>query len=186
MNIPAASDPNNSPPSAHTTSLYLQWFKLEDTARFARLLSQLGQINDLFITLYGDLGSGKTTWVRLLLENLGFKGRVKSPTYAIVESYQLLIPAQCKSSDSSFTVSHFDFYRFQDENEWEEAGFREIFANPGLKVVEWPDKVRGLLPKADLEMHIQTQADDSRSIEVKAISTKGQELLLTLQKAERT
>ena len=154
-------------------SCNLVWHNLEDTTAFAKQLSQQNGIHDLFITLFGDLGSGKTTLVRHLLESFGLKARVKSPTYTIIESYELPLPEQCKSSGTSFTVSHFDFYRFQDENEWEEAGFRDVFANPGLQIVEWPEKVQSLLPKADLEIHIQVQTDESRSVVLKSLTQKG-------------
>lgn len=162
-------------------SLDLVWNHIEDTANFAKQLSQQNGIHHLFITLFGDLGSGKTTLVRHLLENFGFKGRVKSPTYTIIETYELALPQQCKSSDTTFTLSHFDFYRFQDENEWEEAGFRDVFANPGLQIVEWPEKVQSLLPKADLEIHIQVQTNESRTVVLKSLTHKGLNILKAFQ-----
>ena len=79
------------------------------------------------VTLEGDLGAGKTTFTRHLLQALGVQGRIKSPTYAVMESY-----------DVGWPVAHFDFYRFSDPQEWEDAGFRDVFASPGLKVCEWP------------------------------------------------
>jgi tRNA threonylcarbamoyladenosine biosynthesis protein TsaE len=167
----------NTPTEANQQSCHLVWHTLEDTAAFAKQLSQQNGIHHLFITLFGDLGSGKTTLVRHLLENFGLKGRVKSPTYTIIESYELPLPKQCKSSDTTFTVSHFDFYRFQDENEWEEAGFRDVFANPGLQIVEWPEKVQSLLPKADLEIHIQVQANESRTVVLKSLTQKGLDII---------
>ncbi len=162
-------------------SLELVWSHIEDTATFARQLSQQNGIHHLFITLFGDLGSGKTTLVRYLLEYFGFKGRVKSPTYTIIETYELAFPQQCKSSDTTFTLSHFDFYRFQDENEWEEAGFRDVFANPGLQIVEWPERVQNLLPKADLEIHIQVQVNESRTVVLKSLTHKGLDILKAFQ-----
>lgn len=177
---PNSSIPN-TPNEAPHQSLDLVWKQLEDTAKFARKLSLQNGIHHLFITLFGDLGSGKTTLVRHLLEDFGFIGRVKSPTYTIIETYELALPQQCKSSDTSFTLSHFDFYRFQDENEWEEAGFRDVFANPGLQIVEWPEKVQNLLPKADLEIHIQVQANESRTVVLKSLTHKGLDILKAFQ-----
>lgn len=179
---------NNQPnPSLTATTnqlqgngLHLVWKNIEDTALFAHQLSKNEFIQDLYINLLGDLGSGKTTFVRHLLQNFGFTGRVKSPTYTIVETYDLVIANQGTSSDTTFTLSHFDFYRFQDENEWEEAGFRDIFANPGLQLVEWPEKAQTLLPKADLEIHIVAQEDESRNVVLKSISNKGMAVLKAL------
>ncbi len=98
-----------------------------------------------FIELQGDLGAGKTTLVRHLLRALGVQGRVKSPTYAVLEPYEL----------PGLAIWHFDFYRFSDPREWEDAGFRDIFASPGLKLAEWPDKAAGCLPRADLAIQLQ-------------------------------
>jgi len=92
------------------------------------------------VFLEGDLGAGKTTLVRGLLRALGHEGRVKSPTYALVELYEI----------SRFNVHHFDFYRFSDPREWIDAGFRESFDGRSVSLVEWPQKAAGLLPPADL------------------------------------
>ena len=107
------------------------------------------------IELHGPLGAGKTTFTRLLLRALGVEGRIKSPSYAVMESYEL--PA-------GGTASHFDFYRFGDPREWEDAGFRDVFAAPGLKLCEWPEKAAGQLPPADLQLFIELAPDDSRRV----------------------
>jgi tRNA threonylcarbamoyladenosine biosynthesis protein TsaE len=116
------------------------------TRGFARALALAQGLANAFVALHGDLGTGKTTLVRHLLEGLGVTGRIKSPTYAVVESYEL--PA--------FNIWHFDFYRFNDPQEWEEAGFRDIFASSGLKLAEWPEKAATLLPPADIDLHLTT------------------------------
>jgi tRNA threonylcarbamoyladenosine biosynthesis protein TsaE len=95
------------------------------------------------------------------------QGRVKSPTYAVVEPYEI----------DGRAVWHFDFFRFNDPREWEDAGFRDIFAGPGLKIAEWPEKAAGLLPRADLVLRIEVQPDESRSVTLHAQSPLGQELL---------
>src|SRR3970282_3016642 len=87
-----------------------------------------------WLHLRGDLGAGKTTLVRGLLRALGYAGRVKSPTYTLVEPYSL----------SSLHFYHFDFYRFKDRSEWLSSGFREYFNPQALCVVEWPEKAREL------------------------------------------
>jgi tRNA threonylcarbamoyladenosine biosynthesis protein TsaE len=74
-------------------------------------------------------------------------------------------------------VWHFDFYRFDDPREWEDAGFRDIFAGPGLKIAEWPDKAAGLLPRADLDIHITVLDEDSRAVTLQANTARGAELL---------
>ena len=95
-------------------------------------------------------------------------GRIKSPSYAIVEPYEVSLPAAVASGAGSddearLPLLHFDFYRFNDPQEWEDAGFRELFASPGLKLVEWPEKAAGLLPPADLKLQIDF-ADDSANV----------------------
>ena len=94
-----------------------------------------------FVELHGPLGAGKTTFTRHLLHALGVRGAIKSPTYALLESYR------ADAVHGGFAVAHFDFYRFDDPNEWEDAGFREVFAEAGLKLVEWPEKAAALLPR---------------------------------------
>ncbi|MGH8035536.1 MAG: tRNA (adenosine(37)-N6)-threonylcarbamoyltransferase complex ATPase subunit type 1 TsaE [Lysobacterales bacterium] len=123
----------------------------------------------LLIELQGDLGAGKTTFVRHLLRALGVEGRIKSPTYAVVEPYTL--------AASGLNIWHFDFYRFNDPREWEEAGFRDIFAGPGLKLVEWPEKAGPHLPRPDLLLHIDVLANDARAITLTAHTATGAELL---------
>lgn len=132
-------------------------------AQLAAQFTTSAALSNAFIALQGDLGAGKTTWVRFLLQALGVQGRIKSPTYAVVESYTL--PA--------LDVWHFDFYRFNDPQEWEDAGFRDIFCNPGLKLAEWPDKALGLLPVADVEIAIHTEPDAARRVTLTAHTAMG-------------
>ena len=96
----------------------------------------------LVVFLHGDLGAGKTTLVRGVLRGLGFEGRVKSPTYALVEVYEV----------SRLDFHHFDFYRFQDPREWNEAGFRDSFDGRRVSFVEWPEKAHGLIAKTTVEI----------------------------------
>lgn len=123
-----------------------------------RLAAALLPAPDALIELHGPLGVGKTTFVRLLLRALGVQGRIKSPSYAVMESYEL------PESAGGSTASHFDFYRFGDPREWEDAGFRDVFASPGLKLCEWPEKAAGQLPAADLQLFIELRPDDSRHV----------------------
>lgn len=150
--------------------LCLLWHSEDDTARFARRLAACPAVRQAYIELQGELGAGKTTLVRHLLRALGVQGRIKSPTYAVVEPHQV-------PGEPGLAVWHFDFYRFSDPREWEDAGFRELFASPGLKIAEWPDKAAGMLPVPDLVIRIETQADDSRQVLLEARSQAGRALL---------
>ena len=127
---------------------------------------------DASIELYGGLGAGKTTFVRHLLRALGVSGRIKSPSYAVLESYEL--------QDGS--ASHFDFFRFEDPREWEDAGFRELFAEPGLKLSEWPEKAAGYLPEPDLRMYLGIKSGEAREVRVEALTPVGQTLLQGLKR----
>jgi tRNA threonylcarbamoyladenosine biosynthesis protein TsaE len=148
----------------HSTLL---WTDETATAAFAQALAAQPDITHAFITLHGDLGAGKTTLVRHLLRALGVPGRIKSPTYAVVEPHEV----------PGLNIWHFDFYRFSDPREWEDAGFRDIFASPGLKLAEWPENAGGLLPVPDLAITLETQADESRQVHITAATATGQRLL---------
>jgi len=103
--------------------------------------------------LSGELGSGKTTLVRGLLRELGHAGRVKSPTYPLVELYVV----------SRLHLYHFDFYRFKDRSEWQESGFREYFNEHTACVVEWPERAGGLLPPPDLALRLEIAGHGRRA-----------------------
>ncbi len=148
-------------------SASLQWRSDADTQAFAQRLASCAALRHSFVQLHGDLGAGKTTLVRHLLHALGVQGRVKSPTYTVVEPYEL----------PGLSIWHFDFYRFADPREWEDAGFRDLFASPGLKLAEWPENAAAFLPSADLEIHIAVWADASRHIRLLAHTAAGRALL---------
>ncbi len=148
-------------------SASLLWRSEADTQTFAQRLAACPALRHSFVQLHGDLGAGKTTLVRHLLHALGVQGRIKSPTYTVVEPYEL----------TGLDIWHFDFYRFADPREWEDAGFRDIFASPGLKIAEWPEHAAAFLPQADLEIHIAVCADESRQLTLTAHTASGMELL---------
>jgi len=116
----------------------------------------------LIIFLSGNLGAGKTTLVRGILRGLGYKEKVKSPTYNLVEVYKI----------SRLYLYHFDFYRFESPTEWEEAGFREYFNADSICMVEWPEKANGLLPPADLRFFIHI-VEAGRDVEIRADTEAG-------------
>ncbi|WP_394791015.1 tRNA (adenosine(37)-N6)-threonylcarbamoyltransferase complex ATPase subunit type 1 TsaE [Rhodoferax sp.] len=154
------------------THLDLLWADEAATTAFAEKLAAQADIHHAFITLHGDLGAGKTTLVRHLLRALGVQGRIKSPTYAVVEPYEL------PDRQPPLNIWHFDFYRFGDPREWEDAGFRDIFASPGLKLAEWPANAGALLPQPDIAMTLNTLPDASRQVHLRAATAIGQQLLL--------
>jgi tRNA threonylcarbamoyladenosine biosynthesis protein TsaE len=103
--------------------------------------------------LSGGLGSGKTTLVRGLLRELGHTGRVKSPTYPLVELYVV----------SRLNLYHFDFYRFKDRGEWLDSGFRDYFNAQTACIVEWPERAGGLLPAPDLAIRLEIAGSARRA-----------------------
>jgi tRNA threonylcarbamoyladenosine biosynthesis protein TsaE len=143
------------------------WPDESATQRFAAALAARPALHHAFIELRGDLGAGKTTLARHLLQALGVTGRVRSPTYAVVEPYEL----------PGLNIWHFDFYRFSDPREWEDAGFRDIFASPGLKLAEWPEKAVGFLPCADLVVALTALSADARAVTLTAQTPSGVALL---------
>ena len=97
------------------------------------------------IYLYGHLGTGKTTLTRAILKAAGYKGHVKSPTYALTEHYTIDI------DNISTELIHFDLFRLETPEEFIEAGFTEYFDNNTICIVEWPEKAAEVLPQADIE-----------------------------------
>jgi tRNA threonylcarbamoyladenosine biosynthesis protein TsaE len=171
---------------ATTPSLHAVWTGLwPDESATQSFAAQLAQAltswpggRDARIELRGNLGAGKTTLVRHLLRAAGVQGRIKSPTYAVVE------PHQAGTGETAWPIWHFDFYRFSDPQEWEDAGFRDIFAGPGLKLMEWPDKVAGQLPPADLVIELHALDEDQRQVRMSAQTPAGQQWLTAWMKGE--
>lgn len=121
------------------------------------------------IYLQGDLGAGKTTFVRGLLRGLGYSGKVKSPTYTIVEPYET----------DKLTVFHFDLYRLIDAQELQQIGLEEYFNGSAVCLIEWPDKGAPLLPAPDLILEFDIMKD-IRNIRLAACTSRGEEILARL------
>jgi tRNA threonylcarbamoyladenosine biosynthesis protein TsaE len=124
----------------------------------------------MVIHLSGDLGAGKTTLVRALLHGLGYSGRVKSPSYTLLEQYRA----------GGLHLRHFDLYRFRGPAEWDATGFRDEFNGENVCIVEWPEKAQGLLPRADVEM-VFAILSNGRCITTHANTETGRECITALQ-----
>jgi tRNA threonylcarbamoyladenosine biosynthesis protein TsaE len=122
------------------------------------------------VYLHGDLGAGKTTFVRGVLHGLGFVGKVKSPTYTLVEPYQIFI------SQAKVNLYHFDLYRFIDEEEWDAAGFRDYFNPNAVCLIEWSDKAGSLIPQADIDVCLEL-VGEGRSVCLIANTMAGKKCL---------
>jgi tRNA threonylcarbamoyladenosine biosynthesis protein TsaE len=134
-------------------------------AAFARVL-----LPGLVIYLYGELGAGKTALTRAMLHAAGHHGHVKSPTYTLVEPYQIIIDQQTVS------VRHFDLYRLTSADEFLDAGFRDEFNGQQICIVEWPEKAEAVLQSPDIAVHL-TVVDKGREVELNAHSDLGSQCL---------
>lgn len=121
------------------------------------------------IFLHGELGSGKTTLVRGFLQGLGYSGKVKSPTYTLVEPYTF----------ANKLIFHFDLYRLNDPEELLHLGIADYFASASINLIEWPERAKNQLPKADLTCYIHV-TDLGRDLTVTAESECGRQLLQQL------
>ena len=144
--------------------------------RFAHALEAeravAAQFDGLHVQLLGDLGAGKTSLVRATLRALGHTGRVRSPTYTLVEPYTVATP------NGELQLYHFDLYRFSDPAEWADAGFREYFAAGAVCLVEWPQRAGGLLGVPDLVFSLEPgENGEGRVLTAYAYSASGKACL---------
>ncbi len=142
--------------------------QLPDETSTQALGSALAQtlIPGLKIYLHGELGAGKTSLARELLQAAGHTGRVKSPTYTLVEPYAISVQGR------PLSLMHFDLYRLGSPEEFIDAGFREYFDSDHLCVVEWPEQAQDLLPPADLDVFLSVEGA-GRAVELRANSEQG-------------
>ena len=129
----------------------------------------------MVVTLSGDLGAGKTTLARGILRGRGWNGAVKSPTYGLVEHYPL----------SNLYLYHFDFYRFNQASEWDDAGVAEAFRRDTVCLVEWPERVSERLPPVDLAIRLELPEDGApgRVLHASATTDAGERCLIGLEAA---
>ena len=124
--------------TAVPTQLTIVLHGIEDTERFANHLAK-SLFLPMVITLSGEIGAGKTTLIRALLRALGVEGSIKSPTYSLLETYEL--PKLSAASQSPAQCHHFDLYRVVDESELEFIGFRDYFQSNAVCCIEWPERI---------------------------------------------
>ena len=138
----------------------------EQLAFAAKVASYLD--SSFIMLLKGDLGVGKTTFARGFIQASGFDGVVKSPTYTLVEPYEISHQRMCY---------HFDLYRLGDPEELEFTGARDYFNETDVCIIEWPEKAKGFLPPADWICQLSHE-NEGRSLEVSALTEKGRALML--------
>lgn len=167
MHAPHPTPPPQAGEGTNDHCANLSFLLADENATIAlaqRLAAQLKP--GMVIYLHGDLGAGKTTLVRDMLNALGYTGRVKSPTYTLVEQYHA----------AELNLYHFDLYRLHDEEEWEAAGFRDKFDGRNIFFIEWPERARGLIPQADVEVDFEILAA-GRKVEIRAHTKIGKQCL---------
>lgn len=141
----------------------------DETKAFASALAESSK-SPLFITLKGELGAGKTTFARGFLRGFGYNEKVKSPTYTLVESYDV----------GNLRLHHFDLYRIADVEELELIGIRDYFAEKAIILLEWPENATQILPEADLSCYIVTHGR-GRTLTITAHSSCGVDVLTGLR-----
>jgi tRNA threonylcarbamoyladenosine biosynthesis protein TsaE len=161
-----------------TAAFVLEW-QLQDaeaTRAAGRAIAQdllkLSDAAPLIITLHGDLGAGKTTLVGGLLNALGHVGSVRSPTYTLIEPYEL----------AGYQVYHLDLYRLTDPSQLEELGVRDLLLPGAVLLVEWPERAAALLEQANLQIHLDYPPDghDGRELRLQAADESVQQLIHSL------
>lgn len=146
-------------------------FNLPDEAATAQMAVRLASVISapLVLGFSGEIGAGKTTFIRAMLRALGISGAIKSPTYALVESYAI----------NELHIHHFDLYRIQEEEELDYIGFRDYFTSPSVCCIEWPERIQNGLNCFDMQLTL-TMKGIGRELQIHATSAKGCHVLSLL------
>lgn len=146
--------------------------RLANEAETVAAGERLGRCLEMATVVYldGDLGAGKTTFCRGVLHAYGHTGAVKSPTYTLVEPYEL----------AAVTVYHFDLYRLGDPEELEYMGLRDYFSDDSIALIEWPERGAGVLPSPDIQVNIEQQGVGRRLV-VQALSERGRRIVTQIK-----
>ncbi len=155
-----------------STSMTLNIDSTEKMENLGQLLYDACQQKGTIVYLSGNLGAGKTTLVRGFLRAMGYQGKVKSPTYTLVEPYEI----------KSIPLYHFDFYRLNSAQELEYMGIRDYFQADAICLVEWPEKANAALAPGDIEITISI-IEDQREVNIKANTQRGKDVLGRLKTA---
>lgn len=149
----------------------IRTFDLPDETATEAMAIRLAQVISapLVLGLQGEIGAGKTTLIRAMLRALGVSGAIKSPTYALVESYTI----------KDLHIHHFDLYRIQEDEELDYIGFRDYFISPSICCIEWPERIQKGLDCIDMQL-VLTMKGTGRALQIQAISEKGCHVLSLL------
>jgi tRNA threonylcarbamoyladenosine biosynthesis protein TsaE len=148
----------------------LKIYSLEESEKLARLLAKNIKPN-MVCSFVGTLGAGKTTIIRSILRHMGIGGSIKSPTFTIVEPYQI----------NDINIYHFDLYRIDDASSWYDLGFDDYFTNSDICFIEWAEKAEMAIPKIDIVITIDIK-QNYRNINISAKTELGRECLQNLTK----
>jgi tRNA threonylcarbamoyladenosine biosynthesis protein TsaE len=141
--------------------LFTESLSSDETEAIATELASILKSGDI-VTLYGPLGSGKTTFVRGLAQGLGCQIPVRSPTYSLINEYPGPLP-----------LFHLDFYRLEGMAEIEDLGWTEYLDSGGVVAIEWPEKVKNMLPIKRFEVYLSFYGENSRMVEIVALDNTG-------------
>lgn len=159
---------------SYFNNMHLSLDTEQATADTAQKIAQVLKAGDILF-LEGELGAGKTTFTRYLARALGVTARVKSPTYTLVESYELN-----KNQTGAQTLHHFDLYRLSSPREWFSAGFEEYLNHTSIAIIEWPSQAIGALPSADLSLTLEHVSECERQLTLQPNSNRGNDILHTI------
>jgi tRNA threonylcarbamoyladenosine biosynthesis protein TsaE len=133
-------------------------FTLQDLQKTAELI--LSVVPNKILLFYGDMGVGKTTLIKEITKQLGVKETISSPTFALVNEYEI----------KNDKIYHFDFYRINNEEEVLDIGIEEYFYSDHWNLIEWPEKIKSLLPKESTKLILSNNQNGSRTLKIMPVN----------------